>query len=159
MRPPGSAAELERRRILAVQRVLEGYTAEEVGDFLGVDPSSVRRWVAAFGHHGAAGLAARPIPGRPPNLTTTQEKIVGRWLADNPTEYGFATQLWTGDRLALLIQQEWGVSFHPHYLCSWLRHRDYTPQLPRRVPRERDEAAVALWLTKDWPRIKRRAPP
>jgi transposase len=90
MRSQGSPAELERRRCLAVQRIQEGYAAEEVGDLLGVDPRSVRRWVAALRQQGPDALAARPVPGRPPKLTATQEKIVRRWLADNPLEYGFA---------------------------------------------------------------------
>jgi transposase len=157
MRSIGSPAELERRRVLAVQRVEEDYSTQEVADFLSVDPSSVRRWVAAFRHDGLAGLLARPAPGRPPALTTTQEKIVRRWLADNPTEHGFATELWTAGRLGLLIEEEFGTRFHPHYLSAWLRQRGYTPQLPRRVPRERDEAAIVRWLAEDWPRIKRKA--
>jgi transposase len=157
MRTIGTPAELERRRLLAVQRVVEGYSAEEVSDFLGVDPSSVYRWVTTFHQHGAAGLAARSVPGRPAKLTTIQEKIVRRWLADNPTDHGFATELWTAPRLGLLIEQEFGVYFHPNYLSSWLRQRDYTPQLSRRVPRERDDRAIAHWLAEDWPRIKRKA--
>jgi transposase len=48
MRDKGSPAELEHRRLLAVQRVLEGYSVEEVAEFLGVAPRSVRRWVAAY---------------------------------------------------------------------------------------------------------------
>jgi len=156
MRSIGSPVELERRRWLAVQRVGEGYTTQEVADFLGVDASSVRRWLAALGQQGPAGLAARPVPGRPPKLTATQEKIVRRWLADSPTEHGFATELWTAPRLAQLIQQEWGIALHPRYLCAWLRRRGFTPQKPRRVARERDEAAIAAWLAEDWPRIKKR---
>ena len=158
MRTTGSPAELERRRCLAVQRVVEGYySTGDVADFLGVDPSSVRRWVAAFREHGTAGLAARPTPGRPPKLTPPQEKIVCRWLTDNPTDHGFPTELWTASRLALLIDEEWSISFHPHYLTAWLRQRGYTPQLPRRVPRERDDREIARWLAEDWPRIKRNA--
>src|SRR4051794_7796718 len=157
MRTIGSPAELERRRFLAVERVSEGYAAEEVAEFLGVDPSSVRRWVAAFHSHGAAGLATRPVPGRPPKLTTTQEKIALRWLADNPTDHGFAPEIWTAPRLGLLIEEEFGAPFPPDYLTAWLRQRGYTPQLPRRVPRERDEREIARWLSEDWPRIKRKA--
>jgi transposase len=82
---------------------------------------------------------------------------VHRWLADNPRDHGFATELWTASRLRLLIEQEFGVPFHPDYLTTWLRHRGYTPQLPRRVPRERDEQEIARWLAEDWPRIKRKA--
>jgi transposase len=157
MRSIGSPLELERRRFLAVQRLCEGYSTQEVGDFLGVNPRSVRRWFADFNQEGLTGVAARPAPGRPAKLTTTQEKIVCRWLADNPTDHGFATELWTAARLGLLIEQELGVHFHPDYLTCWLRQRGYTPQLPRRVPRERDEQVIARWLAKDWPRIKRKA--
>jgi transposase len=156
MRTIGSPAELQRRRLLAVERVDEGYSIVEVAEFLGVDPSSVRRWVSAFRENGPAGLSARPVPGRPPKLTPTQEKVVFRWLSESPTEYGFPTELWTALRLAQLIEQEWEISFHPQYLCRWLRARGLTPQKPRRVARERNDRAIAAWLAEDWPRIKKR---
>jgi transposase len=89
-------------------------------------------------------------------LTTTQEKIVRRWLADKPTEHGFATDLWTGPRLATLIHQEFGIRLHPWYLSTWLRARGFTPQKPRRVPRQRDPEVIAAWLRTQWPRIKKR---
>src|SRR4051794_4762704 len=119
MRTAGSPEFLEYRRRLAVERVREGYSSQEVADFLGVDPSSVRRWVAAFRCQGAAGLAARSVPGRHPKLTPPQQKVVLRWLGDSPTEHGFATELWTAGRLARLIEQEWGIALNEHYLCAW----------------------------------------
>jgi transposase len=137
MRTIGTPAELERRRLLAVERVSQGDSTVEVADFLGVDSRSVRRWVAAFDQHGATGLAARPVSGRPPQLSSTQEKIVRRWLADIPTAHGFLTAWWTAPRRGLLREQEFGIRFHPDSLTTWLRHRGYTPQRPRRVPRAR----------------------
>lgn len=128
----------------------------EVADFLGVDPRSVRRWAAAFRGQGADGLAAHPAPGRPRKLTRAQEKAALRWLADSPTEHGFATELWTAQRLARLIEQAWQVRFNPRYLAAWLGARGFSPQRPRRVPRERDERALAAWRARDWPRIKKR---
>ena len=156
MRTHGSPAALEGRRCLAVRRVLEGYSTQDVAEFLEVDARSVRRWLAAFRRHGATGLAAQAAAGRPPKLTPAQERIVRRWLADSPTEYGFATELWTAPRLARLIDQEWGVVFHPNALARWLRQRGFTPQKPRPRPRERDAEAIARWLAGDWPRIKKR---
>ncbi len=156
MRDQGSPAELERRRLLAVQRVLEGYSTEEVAEFLGVDPRSVRRWVAAYREAGDEGLLARPTSGRPPKLTYTQEKIIRRWLADKPTEHGFATDPWTGPRPAQMIRQEFAIELNPRYLTVWLRRRGFTPRKPRRVPRQRDPEEIAAWLHTPWPRIKKR---
>jgi transposase len=156
MRSPGSSDELERRRHLAVQRVCEGYPIEEVADFLGVHRTTVSRWVAAFRARGASGLETRPAPGRPPKLTHTQEKVIRRWLADQPTEHGFPTDLWTGPRVAHLIRREFDVALNPKYLTVWLRRRGFTPQKPRRVPGQRDPEVIAAWLALDWPRIKKK---
>jgi transposase len=142
---------------LAVERVLDGFSSEEVADFLGVDSSSVRRWVALFHRRGVHGLMARQTPGRPAKLTRTQEKIALRWLADNPTEHGFATELWSAARLAQLMHQEWGVRLNHQYLTRWLRARGFSPQKPERRPWERNPEAIAAWLKSEWVRIKKRA--
>jgi transposase len=147
---------LEYRRWLAVRRVADGYSTQEVADFLGVDSSTVRRWLAAFRARGGAGLEARPVSGRPGKLTSTQEKIALRWLAESPMHHGFETELWTAARLAQLIREEFGVGLNPRYLSTWLRERGFTPQKPERVPRERDPEAIAAWLKVDWPRIKKK---
>lgn len=157
MRTAGDRDCLTYRRCLAVGHVAEGDSIQEVADFLQVDPRSVRRWLAAYRRRGEDGLAARPVSGRPPKLTTTQEKILRRWLSEKASEHGFTTDLWSAPRLAWLIEQEFGVHFHPNYLCAWLRRRGYTPQKPRRVPREQDEEVITRWLTEDWPRIKQKA--
>ena len=156
MRSPGSADELEYRRRLAVQRIADGYSTQEVADFLGVDPSTVRRWLSAFRARGDAGLAIRPVSGRPGKLSSTQEKIALRWLTESPMHHGFPTELWTASRLGQLIREEFGVGLNPRYLSTWLRERGFTPQKPERVPRERDPKAIAAWLDSDWPRIKKK---
>lgn len=142
--------------MLAVQRLLEGYTTEEVAEFLGADPSSVRRWRAQYRAGNWPALQARSGTGRPPRLSGTQEKIVRRWLKEPATEHGFATELWSGPRLAQMIAQEFGLRFHPDYLGVWLRQRGYTPQRPQPVARERNAQEVAYWGQRDWPRIKKK---
>src|SRR5689334_3571744 len=159
MRPPGTPAELERRRRLAVRRLQAGYSVAQVAAFLEVDPSSVRRWRGAFQRQGKRALRARRGAGRPPKLSATQAKIVRRWLRAPASEQGFATELWTGARLAWLLEAEFGVRLTPARLSVWLRARGLTPQKPARVPRERDPQAIARWLEADRPRIKKGPPP
>ncbi len=156
MRTAGSTDVLEYRRCLGIQRVADGYSTQEVADFLDVDPSTVRRWIAPAAAAGR-GVTAGSGPGRPAKLTSTQEKIVFRWLSEPATEYGFITDLWSAPRLTQLIEQAFEIHFHSDYLGTWLRQRGYTPQKPRRVPRERDDQVIARWLTGDWSRIKQKA--
>jgi transposase len=140
---------------LAVQRVREGFSPEEVAEILGVHPASVRRWTAAARSHGIRAVAARSVPGRPRKLTPTQEKIIRRWLQHSPSEHGFLGDLWSAPRLAKIIRREFGIRFHPQYLARWLRRRGFTLQRPRRVPRERDPQALLDWLVHRWPRIRK----
>ena len=156
MRSSGTPAELEHRRLLAIRRLLEGFSAQEVAEFLEVDARSVQRWWQLFRQGGWLGLAAKPISGRPRKLDPTQEKIVLRWLESLLSEFGFATDLWTTRRLVQLIREEWGIALSAGYMSEWLRARGFTPQKPQRVPRERDPQAIAAWLTDQWPRIKKK---
>src|SRR5436305_3588661 len=156
MRTPGSPQELEYRRRLAVERVRDGDGADEVAEFLGVHPATVRRWVATARAGGPRSLRARRPSGRPLKLTHTQEKVVRRWLRHPASEHGFLGDLWSAPRLAQVIRREFGVRFNPRYLARWLRARGFTPQMPRRVPRERDRQKLDAWLAHDWPRIRKR---
>jgi hypothetical protein len=60
--------------------------------------------------------------------------------------------------VAHMIRQEFAVEINPRYMAAWLRGRGFTPQKPRRVPRQRDPEAIAAWLESDWPRIKKQRP-
>src|SRR4051794_7535474 len=98
----GTAEEMERRRRLAVERVSEGYSQQEVAEFLGVSKSAVCTWVQAHRRGGPAALAAKPHPGKPPKLTAEQEQEVLSWFQRSPTEFGFGNELWTAGRVAQL---------------------------------------------------------
>src|SRR4051812_18968313 len=128
MRSKGSAGELERRRLLAVQRVGEGWAQKDVAALLGVSPVTVNRWVARHRAGGPEALKARPHPGRRPFLTPEQEFEALAWLVQPATAFGFPTALWTTRRLAQLVRGRFGVRFHPNYLAEWLTRRRFSPQ-------------------------------
>jgi len=151
MRPPGSSAELNRRRLLAIERYHDGYSSAQIADFLGVSERSVWRWLAA------SRRPPRPDrrPGRPPRLDAAQSRVVLRWLRESPMQFGFPTDLWTAARVGQLVDEVWGVRFHPRYLAAWLAERGCSPQKPRRVPRERNREVIDAWCDADWSRIQK----
>jgi transposase len=60
-------------RLVMILLSQQGWTAAQIADVLGLDPSTVRRWIHRYLKHGTAGLADRPRCGRPrlggPKLT------------------------------------------------------------------------------------------
>lgn len=159
MRSDGSPAFLHAVRRLAVSRLQEGLDPMEVAEYFGVHRSSVYRWSAALERGGWAGLAPAPVPGRPPKLTPRQaERVLGWVRGRSPQDLGFAADAgshWTARRVAAVIRTRLGVRFNHRYLNDWLSRHGISPQLPQRVPRERDGAAIARWVAHDWPAIKR----
>ena len=64
MRPKGSAQWLGYRRQWAAALLDEGKGVNEVARLVQASPSSVSRWKAMKAQAGAAGLKAKPHPGR-----------------------------------------------------------------------------------------------
>lgn len=143
----------EARRLLAVERVSQGYSQTEVAAFLGVSDRAVRHWMKAYRDRGHDGLVSRGHPGRPDKLQPDQVAEVLSWFRQSPTDFGFSTRLWTAARVAALIRERFGVSFNSRYLSGWLANHNITPQRPQPVPKERDPVRIDAWVRDHWPRI------
>ena len=130
----------------------------DVALFLGVDRSSVYRWRKAAAARGAAGLAALPHPHRPPQLTATQLRRLEGFLAQGAAAHGWPNQLWTTARVAEVIRRHFKIGFHHDHVGRFLRKRlGWSVQKPARRARERNEAAILDWQSREFPRIAREA--
>lgn len=157
MRPTGSAAELEARRLRAVDLLRDGKSNTEVARLIGVDVSSVKRWKRALAQGGVAALAAKPNRGRPPRLTLEQKKALSSLVRAGARAAGFRTDLWTCGRVAQAIRDRFGVTYHPDHVGRILHALGFSQQKPQRRARQRDEAAIERWRKRHWQRIKKRA--
>jgi len=159
MRPQGSPAQLEARRLHALSLLQQGLAPVEVARRLGVDRRSVRRWKATARTGGRDAVRARPVPGRPPKLAADARRRLEQLLLRGAHAAGFATDLWTCPRVATVIRREFGVRYHVDHLGRLLRRLGWSPQKPERRARERDEAAIRRWLRVELPRIKKKPAP
>lgn len=159
MRPHGSPAQLEARRLHALSLLQQGLAPVEVARRVGVDRRSVRRWKATARTGGRDAVRARPVPGRPPKLDAGDRRRLEQVLLRGAHAAGFATDLWTCPRVATVIRREFGVRYHVDHLGRLLRRLGWSPQKPERRARERDEAAIRRWLRVELPRIKKKPAP
>jgi transposase len=151
----GSAAELETRRRIAGQCLLEGRKIGEVMKIVGASESSVKRWKRALKQGGMEALKAKPHPGPKPRLNAAQKRKLLKLLVAGPRKAGYRNELWTCSRVAAVIAKELQVSYHPCHVWKILRNLGWSSQKPERQAREADDAAVERWRKHDWPRIKK----
>jgi transposase len=157
MRPKGSAAELERRRLQAMALVDQGMKPAAVARAVGTSRASLTRWRQMYQAGGQKAMEAKPHPGGKSRLTQRQRKRLVGLLLQGPRKHGYSTELWTLARVSELIAVTFGVEYHPSAVWHILRAMGWSCQKPERRARERDEQAIATWRPQEWARIKKRS--
>jgi transposase len=149
-------ATLEEFRVLALRRVREGEKPSAVVNSLGMNRTSIYRWLRAASGRGKGerALVARPATGRPTKLTPTQRAQVFRWInGKDPRQYGLDFGLWTRQIAATLIEQKFGVSLGVTAVGRLLSRLGLTPQKPLQHAYQRDPQAIERWRRETYPGI------
>ncbi|MEU3290084.1 MULTISPECIES: winged helix-turn-helix domain-containing protein [Streptomyces] len=98
-------------------------------------------------------MRRRPASGRPPKLDDAQVERVRAALEQGAQTHGFEADLWTLERVGLVVEQVTGVTLSRASVWRLLTGRlGWSPQ--RRAV-ERDESEIAHWIAHEWPRIKK----
>ena len=160
MRPQGTAEVLEARRRRAMKLLSEGWLVKEVALAVGVSRQSVGTWRRLAGKQGARSkaLAAKPQHVPQCRLTKSERAKLVRLLRAGPRPSGYDADLWTTARIVELVEQEFGVVYHPDHLGRLLHGLGFSCQKPERRSKEQDPQAMQAWREKEWPRIKKGSP-
>ena len=149
-------AKLERRRFEGLKLLQQGFNQSEVARRLKVCSQTVSRWAKAISENGEKGLRAAGRAGRKPLLDEEQRQRLVARLLEGPERLGYETPLWTCERVAHLIEQEFGVRYHAGHVWKLLRQMNWSPQRPAGRALERKEEAILEWKQKTWPAIKKK---
>ncbi|CAL9338092.1 IS630 family transposase ISCARN39 [Streptomyces sp. enrichment culture] len=134
----------------------QGRSNAEIARMLGVSDESVRRWRRVWEKGGTDALRRRPATGRPPKLDDAQAERVRTALEQGARAHGFEADLWTLERVGLVVERVAGVKLSKASVWRLLTGRlGWSLQRPERRAVERDESEIARWITHEWPRIKK----
>ncbi|EMA51298.1 IS630 family transposase [Halococcus salifodinae] len=120
------------RRLCYVKNLYAGDTHEEAGDRVGISRSTTRRWARAWNEAGVEGLRPGFGGGRPPKLTNEQFDELCDILEEG--------QPWTPRAIHALIEDRYGVTYHPAHLSRKLRAAGMNYAKPR--PMDPDDPIV-----------------
>jgi len=152
---PHDWREWRRLRVLPLKQ--QGWRQRDIAEALGASEVSVSRWLRCARDGGPDALLSRPAPGHPPKLSPAQKRLIPEFLWHGPEAYGFRGQVWTCARVAKVIEEEFGVSYHKDHVGRLLQELHWTPQIPIRRATQRDEEAIRRWRDEVWPELRRRA--
>lgn len=141
------------RRLRALRLRGRGWPRWDIAEALGVTEVSVSRWLAHARIGGEAALLSRPIPGRPAELSSAQQRMIPEFLWHGPEAYGFRGSVWTCARIGKVIEEEFGVTYERSQVSRLLKRLGWTPQAPIQRASQRDEAAIEYWRSVTWPRL------
>ena len=139
MRPHGSPESLEERRRKVAEFLNQEISLHEIARRIGCHASSVMRWRDALQSGGPDALKAKPASGRPPRLNSKQKRTLVRLLIEGALAQGFRTELWTTQRIADLIERQWGVRYHRNHVARLLNQIGWRHHKPERRAAESNE--------------------
>lgn len=147
MRPLGSGRQLAERRIKAVRMIECGnWNVSEASHHMKVSVRAVYDWLKRYRDKGKASLEEKKNQGRKPALSKRDLLKLERILLKGAIAYGFDTDLWTCPRVAVVIEETFGVSYHTDHVWKILfRKLGWSAQKPARQAIEKDEGAISHW--------------
>jgi transposase len=145
----------EQRRLAAMALLEQGWSGSKVARHFGVTSGAISQWKTVYQRYGPDGLKATPHTGRPPKLTASQLKRLGKLLLQGPEKHGYANGLWTLSRVAVVIKRHFGIPYDASGVWHVLARMGWSCQKPERRARERNEDAIVSWKKNNWPRIKK----
>lgn len=146
----------EGRRLRAFELKQQDWNQREIANALGVTEGAVSQWMKrARQGGGTEGLRKRTSPGAPPRLSEQQRTQLPELLAPGAKAYGFRGEVWTCERVAEVIREEFGVGYHPAHVSRLLRVLGLSLQKPMRRANQRDEEAIKRWKEQRWPSLKK----
>jgi transposase len=146
----------EWRRLHAVELKEQGWSHQEIAEALNVSKAAVSQWMQAWREQGREALRARPRPGAPRRLDTQESKRLPDCLSHGAEAYGFRGEVWTCARVAAVMKEEFGVSYHKAHVSRLLKELRWTPQVPIERASQRGEEVIERWRVEVWPVLKKR---
>lgn len=123
--------ELERRRIRAVQKIVDGATQTAAAKEFGVTGGAVSHWMSLYRKYGWEGLQARPHTGRPIVFTEEYGQKLYKIVEKSPYAWGYESDLWTVRMAGDVLHKQTGIQFSETRVLSALHELGFSFQKPQ----------------------------
>lgn len=142
-------------RVQGILMSLDGCTTSEIAARLKVHRSTVPLWIEHWNEHGEQGLWEGHRSGRPAELDARARQRLCDILDSGPVAYGLETGIWTSPLIGQILQEEFGVAYHPGHVRKLLKQLGYSVQRPTTRLVQADPAQKRRWVRYTYPNLKK----
>ena len=126
----------QARRLMSLAAVAEGKSRLEAALIGLMDRQTLRDWVIRFNDEGPQGLIDYKSSGRKSKLTDEQKGQLAQLVEEGPGDHVPGLMRWRCVDLAALVNEHFGVDYHPASIARILHELDYShisarPQHPK----------------------------
>lgn len=147
------------KRIHSVLLNREGCSSGDIASLLKAPRSRVSEWLKNYEQYGYEGLLEGYRTGRPCALDEKEFQILCDILDSGPVAYGFLGGVWTSPMIARVIEEEFGVGYHPGHVRKLLHELGFSVQRPRRKLMRADPKKQDKWHRYTYPCLKKTPKP
>jgi transposase len=144
------------KRLHAVLLNADGHSSGRIAEILKAPRSRASEWLANYETHGEEGLLEGQRSGRPAELSQSQRTELGDIIESGPVAYGLDSGVWTSPMIGRVVEDEFGVAYHPGHVRKLLTAIGFSLQRPRRLLARADADLQARWRRRTYPNIKKK---
>lgn len=146
-------------RLQAIWLSADGHTPPQIAKLLHVHRTRVHAWVCQWNEYGAEGIKEGHRCGRPCALTPAQRQHFHDIVESGPVAYGLHTGVWTSPVLAQVLQEEFGIAYHPGHVRKLLHRLGCSVQRPTTRLVQADPKEQNKWIRYTYPNLKKKPKP
>ncbi len=142
-------------RMHAIILSIEKHTSGDIANLLKVNRTNVPDWIHNWNDYGADGLLEGHRSGRRSSLGREDKVRLGDILESGPVAYGLNTGVWTSNIVAQIIDEEFGIGFHPGHVRKLLKKMGFSVQRPTYKLVNADSKKKNKWIRYTYPNLKK----
>lgn len=136
-----------------------GTPFESIAKQLNISVKTVYNWLGEFMLHRFSWLVGYHYQGRgrKPRLTKQQKDQLYQIIEKGPMAYGFDCGIWNSAMIVIVIENKFGVSYNPRYVCYLMKKIGLSYQKAKfesdKLDDEEHQNKRKEWESKTWPEI------
>jgi transposase len=142
-------------RAHAIILSIEKNTSGEICRILKVNRTNVPVWINNWNIYGEVGLLEGHRSGRKSGLSHEDKEKLYDIIDSGTVAYGLNTGVWTSKIITEIIEEEFGIRFHPGHVRKILKEIGFSVQRPTYKLVDADSKKKNKWVRYTYPNLKK----